>query len=152
MTQQQIQSAKNHHRRDTLLWIVLPMAALVLLIVAAVAVAIWVPRDLEGAQLRIISDLMLMVIILCPMLLCLLPLAILMVVSVFGLNRVHDMLVQPLRKVSGYSLTAADRTSSITDRINRQTINTSARLGFIYRFLGTFEDPTDKEEDGQHEQ
>ncbi|HLV36679.1 MAG TPA: hypothetical protein VKY59_16265 [Spirillospora sp.] len=135
------------HRRDTLLQLVLPMALLVMVITAALVAVTLLPR---GAQIAIISDLMLVVLILCPMAVCLLPFTLLMVVAIVGLNRVHHRAARPLlRKVEGHSIQMKERTSVAADRINRAAIDISARLGFLHRWLGTFEDTANEKENGQ---
>jgi hypothetical protein len=134
------------HRRDTLRQLILPMALLVMVITAALVAVALLPR---GVQIAVISDLMLVVLILCPMAVCLLPVTLLMVVAIVGLNRAHHMAARPLRKVEGYSIQMEERTRVAADRINRKAIDVSTRLGFLHRWLGTFEDTANEKENGQ---
>jgi membrane protein implicated in regulation of membrane protease activity len=143
---QRIRTSEIRHRRDTWLWIILPMFLLVLLIAAAVAVLVIAPRELQAAHTSVVSDLMLSVLILCPAVLCMLPVTILMLTSVIGFSRVHGAAARPLRRLEGHSETLNSKANSVANRINRGTINISSRLGFIYRHLGTFEQKSDKGE------
>ena len=150
MTQQHVRASVIQHRRDTLLWLILPMVLLALLIAAAVAVVIFVPRNLRESQTSLIADLMLAVLMLCPAVVCMLPVTILALVSVVGLNRAHGMLARPLRIVQDYSTTMSLKTKSATDTVNQKTIGASSRLGFIYKHFETFEQKPNQEDIEPH--
>lgn len=143
---QRIRTSEIRHRRDTWLWIILPMFLLVLLIAAAVAVLVIAPRELQAAHTSVVSDLMLSVLILCPAVLCMLPVTILMLASVVGFSRLHGAAASPLRRLEGHSETLNSKANSVADRINRGAINIGSRFGFIYKHLGTFEQKSDKGE------
>src|SRR5690606_41408418 len=89
MAQQHAQTSELRHRRDTWLWLVLPMAALALLIVAAVAVLVFVPRNLHESPTSVLADLVLAVVLLCPAVVCILPVPILAIGSGRRLNTVR---------------------------------------------------------------
>lgn len=146
MTQQRVHASEIRHRRDTWLWLVLPMVLLILLIAAAVAIVIFVPRDLPESQTSIIADLMFSVLMLCPAVVCMLPVTILGLVSVVGLNRAHGMIARPLRILQTHSVTMTTKAQSAADTVNRKTIETSSRFGFIYKHLETFEQKPNQED------
>ena len=150
MAQPHAQTSELRHRRDTRLWLVLPMVFLVLLIAAAVAVLIFVPRNLHESQTSVVADLMLSVLMLCPAAVCMLPVTILMLVSVVGMNRAHDMMARPLRVLEAHSETLTSKTQAITDTVNRKTIDASSRLGFIYKHFETFEQKPNQEDIEPH--
>ncbi|MBZ0304144.1 MAG: hypothetical protein K8J31_30695 [Anaerolineae bacterium] len=139
----QAQTSIIRHRRETLIQLVLPMLLLALLVAAGVVLVVLLPR---GLQVGIVSDLMFAVLILCPAALCLLPLTILMVTAAVGMNHAHDALAQPLRKVEGHSASMVARTQTAADQVNHTTVNLSARLGFLYRWMSIFEQTSEKEE------
>lgn len=139
MARQQARASEIQHRRDTRLWVTLPMALLILLIVAAVAVVIFMPRDLRESQTSIIADVMFSVFMLCPALVCMLPLTILALGAVIGFSRVQGLVARPLRIVQDYSITMTTKTTSAAEVVNRKTIDTSSRFGFIDKHLRTFE-------------
>lgn len=131
------------HRRDTLRYIVLPMAGVLLLIIVCVAGVLLMPRRV---QVGTVSNVMLMVLMLCPAVICLLPVTIGAVVGVFGMNRVHDAVANPLKQLENRSTTLAEKVESTTERINRKTIDVSVRFGVVHKLLGTFEKPEDYHE------
>jgi high-affinity K+ transport system ATPase subunit B len=150
MAQQHAQTSELRHRRDTWLWLVLPMAALALLIVAAVAVLVFVPRNLHESQTSVVADLMLAVLMLCPAVVCMLPVTILALGSVVGLNRVHGMMTRPLRALETHSETLATKAAASSAIVNRKTIDFSSRLGFIYKHFETFEQKPNQEDIEPH--
>ena len=131
------------HRRDTLRYIVLPIALVLLLIIVCLAGVLLMPRRV---QVGTVSNVMLMVLMLCPAVICLLPVTIAAVVGVFGMNRVHDAVANPLKQLENRSATLAEKVESTTERINRKTIDVSARFGVVHKLLGTFEKPEDYHE------
>lgn len=139
MIQSQARASEIRHRRDTWLWVTLPMVMLILFIAAAVAVVVFVPRDLREAQTSIIADVMFSVFMLCPAVVCMLPLTILALGAVIGFSQLHTVLARPLRIVQDYSTTITSKTRSAADVVNRKTIATSSRFGFIDKHLRTFE-------------
>jgi hypothetical protein len=150
MTQQPIQASTIRHRRDTWLSIILPMILLALLIAAAVAIVIFVPRDLHESQTSVVSDVMLAVLILCPAVVCMLPVTILALVSVAGLNRAHGAMAKPLRALEAHATTLTVKAHAAADSINRGTIDASSRFGFIYKYLGIFEQKPNQEDIEPH--
>jgi hypothetical protein len=146
MTQHQVHASEIRHRRETWLWLVLPMALLILLIAAAVAIVVFVPRDLRESQTSIIADLMFSVLMLCPAMVCMLPVTILALGAVIGFSRVHGMMARPLRIVQDYSASMTSKTKSATDMVNQKTIDVSSRLGFIDKHLETFEQKPHQED------
>lgn len=138
LMEQQIRTSQIQHRRDTLFQLALPMLLLSLLIMAGVVVVALFPRRV---QVGVVADWMFTIFMLCPLALCTLPLTLLMIGAVFGLHRAHSAAAQPLRKVTGYSTTLTQRVQSVADQINNRTIDASTRLGWLYRWLGAFEEP-----------
>ena len=124
------------------------MAALIGLIAGAVALVVMLPRF---AQKSLVADWMLAILMLCPLAICMLPLTIMLVASIFGLSRAHDALTGPLRKLDDYSQVMTQRTKQTADVVNQATIEASARLGFVHKVLGTFEEKSGIEEDGPYE-
>src|SRR4051794_15220821 len=94
------------HRRAMRREILLPFAGGVILVVVLVIVA-----AAEGATPTSgVANTMLTVLILCPLALCLLPVYLLLVLAVVGMNRAHDLIAKPLRQLEALTLTLRDRT------------------------------------------
>jgi hypothetical protein len=89
---------------------------------------------------------MLIVMMLCPAVICLLPITILTLVGALGMSSVHSALARPLKKLEAQSTTLAEKAESTMERINRKTIDISARFGVVHKLLGTFEKPEEPHE------
>jgi cell division septal protein FtsQ len=126
------------HRRETWLYIFLPMVIFVVLLVVVVLGVISLP---QSSQKSLIADWLFTVMFLCPMVLCLFPVVILLVAGVVGLNKAHSMSLRPLRRLQDLSLKLKDRTASTTDTINRRTVDVSVRLAYLERLLSLFDPP-----------
>lgn len=140
------QSGQQIHRRAVQRQIILPFAGGVLLVVALVVIV-----ALQGeAPTSGVSTTMLTVLMLCPLALCLLPVYIVMVMLVAGLNRAHSGITRPLRRAEAFSLQMRERTLSVSDRLARQSINLNARFAPLDRLLfSAFDRPARNEDDDE---
>ncbi len=132
------------HRRATLRLIILPfIGGLVLIIALTVLVA------LAGRESIVaVSTLLLTVLILVPLAFCLLPIYLLLVVAVVGMNRAHDFIAKPLMQLEKLSESLRDRTYSVSDRAARTSINLNARFAPLDRLLfSAFDRPAPSEDD-----
>jgi hypothetical protein len=143
---EELRTSEIKHRRQTLVQIILPLALVLLLIIGLLAAALlWLlPRR---PQVSILADVMFTVLMLCPAVLCVLPITIGLVSAVFAMNRAHDSAARPLRRLEALSVRLTQRAESTADTINRKTIETSARMGGVYKVLGVLEDNEDNEDD-----
>ena len=137
---QSVRESARQHRRDTWWRIIAPTIIVFLLLMAILGGVLLLPRL---AQVSIVSDFVLTILVLCPLVLCFLPVTILSVVAIFGLNRAHNALKRPLYRLEDYSKTMAERTESVTEQVNRQTIQISARFGALYKVIDKLEPPKD---------
>ncbi len=136
--------SRHMHRRALRREILLPFAGGVILIVVLVIVA-----AVEGATPTSgVANTMLTVLILCPMALCLLPVYLLLVLAVVGMNRAHDAIAKPLRQLEALTLTLRDRTHSLSDRAAQVTINLNARFAPLDKLLfSLFDRPAEDKDD-----
>lgn len=141
----QHQKAVAMHRRQTWLYIAFPAAAGVLLIVAVLAVVLFFPQRL---QVSIVADVALVVFMLCPAVLCLIPLTLLLVVSAWGMNLAHTSAARATRRVEEASAVATQRAISLTNQIDQKTITISARFGVLMKGLGLFDRPDSQDDKG----
>jgi membrane protein implicated in regulation of membrane protease activity len=131
-------ASKTNLNRDTVRWIVLPIAGVGALVLVGTVIVLILPGRL---QVSLIADWLLSVLFLCPMVVCLFPLCLLMILAIVGMNRAQQAVSKPLQRVETLSATLRDRTVHTTDAINRQTINASVKFAFIDRLLAVFDSP-----------
>jgi hypothetical protein len=131
-------AAELARQRDTLRFIILPMAGVGLLVVAGAVIIILLP---ERLQVSLIADWLLTILFLCPMALCLFPICILMIAAVVGMNRVHDSAAHPLQRLENLSVSVKERSEGAMDAVSRFVIEASVRFAFIERLLGIFDPP-----------
>jgi hypothetical protein len=130
------QSSQQAHRRAVRREILLPFAGGLLLIVVLVVLA----ASQGAVPTSGVANTLLTVVILCPLALCMLPVYILLVVAVFGMNRVHDTIGKPLRALENLTITLRERTYGISDRAARTTINLNARFAPLDRMVFSYFD------------
>ncbi len=119
------------HRRAVRRGIYLPFIGGLLLIVVLVVVA-----AVEGqTPTSAISTTLLTVLVLCPLAICLLPIYLLLVMAVAGMNRAHTAIANPLQRLETLSLTLRDRTTSASDRLARASINFSTRFALLDKLV-----------------
>jgi hypothetical protein len=140
------QNSLRKHRRAVRREILLPFAGGILLIVVLVMIA-----ALQGeTPTSGVSTTLLTVLILCPLALCLLPVYLLLVMAVVGMNRAHDGVARPLRRLENWTLALRERATSASDRLARESINWSARFAPLDKLLFSFFDrPAQNEDDDE---
>ncbi|MBZ0293537.1 MAG: hypothetical protein K8L99_13300 [Anaerolineae bacterium] len=136
------------HRRETRRLILLPFALGLLLIIACVVVVLLLRR---GSQVSLVSDLLVTIFMLCPAVLCMLPITILVIMSAFGMNQVHDLAARPLRQIESYSKLVSNKAAETSAQVSEKTINVSARFGAVYRLLNTFNRLPSSRSENDHE-
>lgn len=137
-------TSKANHNLETVRWIVLPIVGVGALVLVGTIIVLILPGRL---QVSLIADWMLSVLLLCPMVLCLFPFCLLMILAIVGMNRAHQAVSKPLQRVETLSATLRDRTIQTTDAVNRQTINASVKFAFIDRLLAVFDPPVSPPDD-----
>jgi hypothetical protein len=138
------QTSQQQHRRETILYLIVPMIGVGMIVLGGGAIALLLPRR---AQVSILSDWMLIVMVLCPAVLCLFGVCIALIVAVAGMNRLHDAATKPLDRLETLSTTLTEKTTQATDAVAQQTVNVSARFAFIDRLLNMFDELPENEEE-----
>jgi hypothetical protein len=118
------------HRRETLIYVLLPVAGGGLVLLAALAVTLFgvLPRR---PQVSILADWLLTVLVLCPAVLCLLPVCILLMTMVFGLNRLHGKTEGLMGKAEDMSASLANKAINASETVSRKSIGLTAKLAFF---------------------
>lgn len=150
-TPTQKQRGKLIHRQEVRWQIALPfMLAVVALIVGVVLVI--VPYDaLTPARLSALSDVLTIVLLICPSILCFFALFMGTVALIIGVNRLHDGTQKPLERLEGMVTEASQQVERVVDRANQTTIEWSSRLAPLMLLFDFFEDdiPQEKTQDGK---
>lgn len=124
------------HRNETLLHIVLPVLGGGLLIFIALVIALVLQRR---AQVQIIADVLTIVMLLCPMIICLFPLYLLMVLLAAATGRAHDSTIPYLEKLQNLTRSMAERVRSLMSAITKQVINLNTKIEPFLDSLSIFE-------------
>ncbi len=126
-----LKESRNRHHRDVWLKIALPIAGGLLLLVLLTAL-VSVMRS--AAQLAVSRDVIVTLLVLCPLAICMLPFSIgLMTLAVVS-GRLHPLAKRPLRRGEALSLKMQDRVGAYADRIARWSIALSARLAPLFQW------------------
>ena len=132
--------ALDNHRRDWQIQIVLPMAAGVVLLILALVAAMLLPRFV---QVKAVSDFLVTILLLCPMAICLLPLALVLTVGALYMNRVHTGTQGLLGRLVTLSEKFSTRFDSAADTVAHKAIDISVKLAPIEKqVFGAFDRPS----------
>lgn len=120
-----LEAARERHRSETLREILLPAGiGLGVLVLAIVAVLVFGRRE---GQLSLIADFTASLLILCPLALCMLPLALGLAVGAVAMNRVHGWVDIRLGSVVRGSFSLNRRIDGIMDKLGRFGVEFGAR-------------------------
>lgn len=131
-------ASEDTHRRETIRYILLPMAGVVALVIIGAVISLLLPGRL---QVSLLADWLLTILFLCPLALCLFPICILLVAAIAGMNKAHTAIANPLRRLEVLSGTIKERVSKTADTINHKTVDASAKWAFVDRLLAVFDPP-----------
>jgi len=116
------------HRRETRLYLWLPLARAVLLTVL-LALALILPQDeLTGARAQAVASIALIVMCLLPGVVLALGLYAVMVASIVGMNRLHRMSIPPIQRVEKLAFEARQRVSAWSQRANQSAVRWGALM------------------------
>lgn len=132
---------KKTHRRETLLQIILPVLGGGLLIVTAMVIALLLPTR---AQVGIVADVLVMVFVLCPLLLCTLPLYLIFVALAYGMARAHGGIEPYLDKLNALTQAASQRILKLLGTVSQWVINFNSKVEPILQRFSAF-DKKDKQ-------
>lgn len=130
--------AESAHRREMRLHIILPFAGGLVLVLVGVVAVVLLPKRL---QVSLVADWLLMICFLCPVALCLFPVAVGMVAAAAGLGVLHHKTGGGLARVERLTERALENTQGITEKINQATVDLSVKFAFFDKLLGVFDNP-----------
>ncbi len=126
-------------RRRLWLSVVLPFG----LALIVVAVFIGIALSLRSpAQVAIMSNSLLTLLVLCPSVIVMFPIVILCIVLVALMSRWPDRTRSPLRRIEGWTAMLEANSETWLGRIDEQVLNWAVRLAPMRQLLGMF-DPLD---------
>ncbi len=128
--------ATYQHRRETWLYIALPMLVGALVWIGLLSLALLLPLR---AQVSLVADFMSIILCLCPAAICIFPIYVLMMVIAFGMNKVHDGTERPLKRIESMSHTLADKTNQTADSINRKSIAVASKFALLDKVWDLFD-------------
>lgn len=131
------------HRRETLLYLIVPLLVTVFIVLLAVAVVLLLERQI---QVSLLADWMMTILVFCPALLCTTIVCISLVAAVVLMSRAGHPVLRPFQKVNEVTQMAADRTAKAAETVNNTTVNVASRFAFLDRLLSAFDMPDDNEE------
>jgi hypothetical protein len=123
-------------RRQFLRSILLPVGLSALLIFGA---GIFTLFGLRGQDASVVADIMLTCLCLFPMLMCLFPVYLALVISVTVLGRADHFTTRQVRRVRVLTADVAARTYQTGDSLSRRSINFNARFAPLDRLFNLFD-------------
>lgn len=127
------------HRRETRRQIWLPFGLGVALVILAFLIVALPADPVWRVRAQAIADFLYTLLCSLPLLLCLVPLYLVIMLGIYGMNRLHDSTERPLRRVENLAEGLANRIEVVAATINKQTINWSARIAPLMRLFSTFD-------------
>jgi hypothetical protein len=134
----QTTAARTRHRLETRSQILLPMLGGGLLLVGLLVAALLLPLR---SQVSLVADLLLTIFVLCPMVLCLFPVYIVLMVLAFGMNKLHDAGARQLERAEKLSHSVATKTITAADSLSRKSIIINSAFAPLNRIWSIFDPP-----------
>ncbi len=125
MQQPDASQARQTRRRETWLQIMLPflLGMVILLTMVSVAAALLLPE-----QISVVTDLMWSLLVLCPTIICLLPIQFGLIAAAVWMHRTTNQAVDPLESLEQSTQSLRQRSDDIAARANAQIVRASAAI------------------------
>jgi len=146
------QSGQKIHRRETRTQILLPFL-FGLVVVLATFLVVALPVDpLWRIRAAAIADLTVTVFCLFPLFLCMFGLYFIVIVSIYGMHKLHDTAQTPLQRLEHL----VERITKFIERtdsfIGQRGINWSAKVAHVMSFMTLFDVKPEKTQQGEGSQ
>lgn len=142
------------HRRQMRRAVLLPMVIIALVNLLFI-LALIIPGSTvymsKPSQFAIVSDVVLVCIALCPLVLCTFPLCVILMAGVFGMGKAHSGSSRGLRTVQVKSQAFSQRVAKVADSFNRKSIDFNVRFAFLDRLFSIFNRHNTDQQDGSVE-
>jgi|GEM_PF-1784053 len=129
------------HQRETNRQIYLPFLAGIALL-AGIFLMLAIPSDpVWRDRARAIGDFLYTLLCIIPILLCLFPLYVMVLLGIFGMRKLHSSTERSLRKLENLTESLAKRIETATAYVNEHTITLSSKLEPLEIFFKIFTSP-----------
>ncbi len=136
------------HRRETVLYMIVPLAVTVFIVLLGVVIILVLPRQ---SQVSILADWLMTVMLLCPALICTTAICLGLIVAVVLMSRANRAAARPLQQLNEMSQKVANQTTKAAASVNEVTINAASRFAFLDRILNVFDMPDKDTKANPHE-
>lgn len=123
----------------------LPFGLMLLLLALILGVAFSLRT---AAQVAVVSDMMLTALALCPLVICLFPIAVLTLMLVAFMGRLQGLSRSPLRRLESWTAAMERRADKWLGRIDERTLQWAVNLVPIRQLLGIFDRPLESQDEG----
>lgn len=113
----------------------------IVVLVIALAIVGMVLSLRSPVQVSLMSDSMLTVLVLCPLVICMFPFVILSLVLVTLLNRWHPKSRSPLRRLEAWTALMEQNIEEWLGNVDERVLNWAVRLAPLRQLLTTFDPP-----------
>jgi len=124
------------HRRESRNTITLPFFLVFVVLLAMVIAVLLLP---QRAQVSLVADWMTLWLILCPVVICLFPIYLGVMLGIYGMNRLHKGTRTPLEKLQVSYSKNLKRVTDFTGSVNQRMIDTQVKLTPYMRYLQAFD-------------
>ncbi len=127
-------------RRRIWLAVVMPFALALVIFVAFIGIALSLRSP---AQLAILSDSMLTLLVLCPLVVVMFPITILSIALVALMGRWQAKLCSPLRRMEALTAMVEENVEAWLGQVDEKVLNWAVRLAPARQLLSVFDPPED---------
>jgi hypothetical protein len=132
------------HRRQVFRQITLPLVGVGLFLVLAIAAPITLFMLPDTAKVATLSNIMVILFLLLPNVLCLLGLYLLLAYAIAGVGIFNRASARRLRQLNRLSVNVSERTTTITENIDRRTLDARVRIAEIESVMERAFQPAEK--------
>jgi len=143
--QDHYQQLDKYQRRQTRRYVLFPF---LLLIVVLILIVVIMMSLRTPTQVAVVSDFLVTLFVLCPLVICLFPLVMLMFFLIALMSKLHSGTKSPLRRIESWTHKAEQRVEKWTQLADNRILNWAVRLAPIHKILTIFDEPTPPSQEG----
>ncbi|MEO1290497.1 MAG: hypothetical protein AAFV93_22365 [Chloroflexota bacterium] len=132
------------HRRETNWQIYFPFILGILVLVSVFALLGLPTESVWRDRVQAMGDFLYTLLCMIPMLICMLPFYLVILISIYGMTKLHDGTERPLRKLENATESLASRIETITVFINEKTAQFGNTTDPFTNMLTTFDSPAEQ--------
>ena len=122
----------------------LPFGLMLMLLTVIIGMALSLRT---AAQVAVLSDAMLTLLVLCPMVICMFPLVVLMLMLAAFAGRLQRISKSPLRRLESWAAVMENRADKWLGQVDERTLQWAVNFAPFRRILGMFDAPSYKSQD-----